>query len=189
MPRRKGVRITLLVEDRPLERFARAVLLVLGFHPREIKVEIHPSGQGSAKQWVEQQYPKEVQAYRSRASYQQIALLVGTDADEQAVTYRFGRLAEMLAAEGLDDRTDTEQIAIWAPKWNIETWILYLSGENVDEEANYRNRLGTPDYRAVARSFVERLRRPRNQDSAALPSLKVAFKETLRLEEGAGGHR
>lgn len=36
MPRKKGVRVTLLVEDEMTERFAREVLLKLGYHRGEV---------------------------------------------------------------------------------------------------------------------------------------------------------
>ncbi|HUT10117.1 MAG TPA: hypothetical protein VMY42_06445, partial [Thermoguttaceae bacterium] len=78
MARRRGVRVTVLVEDQSLERFAREVLLLLKFQRREMRFKVHPAGRGSAKQWVERQYPIEVRAYRGRANAQQIALLVGT---------------------------------------------------------------------------------------------------------------
>ncbi len=182
MARRRGVRVTVLVEDRVLERFAREVLLQLGFHRREVYVIGYPVGQGSARHWVEKRYPIEVRAYRSKANFQQIALLVGTEADEQTVAYRFRYLASKLTDAGLADRNDDERVALWVPKWNVETWILYLSSEAVDEEADYRTKLRNPNYHAVAEDFVSRFRKSHNEGSAALRSLEVAFKETRRLD-------
>jgi hypothetical protein len=182
MAQRRGVRVTVLVEDQSLERFAREVLLELGFHRHEMYVIGYPVGRGSAKQWVEKRYPIEVRAYRSKANAQQIALLVGTEADEQTVAHRFRYLASKLTDAGLADRNDDERVALWVPKWNVETWILYLSGEDVDEQANYRTKLRNPDYHAVAEDFVSSFRKSPSERSAALPSLEVAFKETRRLD-------
>ena len=182
MVRRRGVRVTLLVEDRTLERFAREVLLLLGFHRREVFVIGYPVGRGSAKQWVEKRYPIEVRAYRGKANAQQIALLVGTEADEKTAAHRFRHLASKLTDAKLADRNETERIALWVPKWNVETWILYLSGEDVDEKANYKTRLGDPDFHAVAEDFVSGFRKSHSERSAALPSLEAAFKETRRLD-------
>ena len=182
MARRRGVRVTVLVEDRALERFAREVLLVLRFHRREMRFEVHPAGRSSAKQWVEKRYPVEMRTYRSKVKFQQIALLVGTEADEQTVAHRSRNLAAKLTDAGLAGRNDDERIALWVPKWNVETWILYLSGEDVDEEANYRTKLRDPDYPAVAKAFVSRFHVSSDERTATLPSLEMAFEETRRLD-------
>ena len=182
MARRRGVRVTVLVEDRALERFVREVLLLLRFQRHEMRFVMHQAGRGSAKQWVEQRYPSEVRAHRKEAHHQQIILLVGTEADEQTVADRFRYLASKLTDAGLADRNDNERIALWVPKWNVETWFLHLSGEGVDEKKDYKTKLRNPDYRAVAREFVSRFRMSPSEHSAALPSLKVAFKETRRLD-------
>ena len=184
MVRKRGVRVTVLVEDRALERFAREVLLKLGFHRSKMRFEVHPAGCGSAKHWVERRYPIEVQAYRSKANFQQIALLVGTEADEQTVTDRFVHLASELTDADLAGRNDDERIALWIPKWNVETWICHLSGEKVDEQENYKNKAKAkkPDYRTVAEAFITGYRESRGGQAAALPSLEAAFEETRRLD-------
>lgn len=182
MARRRGVRVTVLVEDRALERFAREVLLKLKIDRRDIRSEVAPAGRGSAKQWVEQRYPIELKTHRSKAHFQQIALLVGTEADEQTVTDRLRHLAFKVTDAGFADRNETERIALWVPKWNVETWILHLSGENVDEQDNYKNEVSGPDYRAVAGAFVDSFRVSPDERSATLPSLEVAFEETRRLD-------
>jgi hypothetical protein len=182
MMRRRGVRVVLLVEDRSLERFAREVLLQLGFHRCEVRVIEYPAGRGSAKQWVEKRYPTEVKAYRREANHQQVALLVGTEADEKTVADRFRLLASKLTDAGHAERNDTERIALWVPKWNVETWILHLSGEDVGEEKNYKHKVRRPDYRTVAEAFVKSFRESPDERPATLPSLEVAFKETHRLD-------
>ncbi len=184
MTRKKGVRATLLVEDRAMERLACEVLRRLGFSSREMRVKTSPAGQGSAKQWVEKQYPTEARAYRSKASYQQIALLVGTDADEQTVQHRFDRLSSALTdvEPRVPDRAANERIAIWVPKRNVETWILHLSSGNVDEETNYKTRIGKPNYRTVSQAFVDHFRESGSEDHEVLPSLQVGFTETARLD-------
>src|SRR3954452_22214457 len=108
MPTRRGVRVALLVEDEALDRFAYCVLLVLGFHRREIRVERSPKGQGSAKQWVSRRFPNEVQAQRRKANSQNVALVVGTDADEIEVIERARELDSSLDNAGLDPRESKE---------------------------------------------------------------------------------
>ena len=111
MPTGRGVRFTVLVEDRALERFVRACLYALGVRTREIRIVPFPTGRGSAKQWIDREYPIQVQAHRRRGS-ENIALVVGTDADEQTVQQRVQRLADVLHEAGLEARTPQERIAI-----------------------------------------------------------------------------
>src|SRR5438874_2421683 len=126
MPKGCGVRFTLLVEDRALARFVRDCLLEMGAHPREIRVLPFPVGRGSGKLWIDREYPIQVQAHRRRG-FQNIALVVGTDADEQTVQQRAQQLADRLQEAGQGARTDQERVAIWIPRWNIETWLLFLN--------------------------------------------------------------
>ena len=49
MPAGRGVRFTVLVEDRALERFVRECLYALGVHNREIRIVPFPRGAGLCK--------------------------------------------------------------------------------------------------------------------------------------------
>jgi len=183
MPTGSGVRFTVLVEDKRLERFVRGCLIALGAHGREIRVVTYPVGKGSAKQWIDNQYPTEVKAHRRR-DFENIARLVETDADEQTVQQRTRRLADALREAACDARGPGEPIAIRAPKWNIETWLLFSMGADVHEGVNYKDQVGKVSYEAVAREFVERFRRWNGDPGADgnLPSLVLAFEETKRAQ-------
>ena len=156
----------------------------LGIHRSELQVSRHPSGRGSAKQWIEERYLEEVRIHRSKANHQQVALLVGTDADEQTVNQRTGNLAAVLKDAKVDPRSKKEQNVHWIPKWNAETWILYLSGQDVDEDdKDCKQRVSNPDYKQVAAAFVEQFRAIQAGESIkTLPSLEVAYRETQRFE-------
>ena len=181
MAKKKGVRVTLLVEDEALERFSREVLIDLGYSRHEIRVTNYPVGKGSAKDWVNNQYPVHVRTIRSK-SYQQLALVVGTDADEATVRERADRLVNSLENEGLAARQHQERIVLWIPKWNVETWLLYFAGDARDEDQNYRKDVTKPDYRAAGAAFVREFRSCMTDDSIdTQPSLKSAYAETKRL--------
>jgi hypothetical protein len=156
----------------------------LGVYPKEIRVLPFPVGRGSAKQWIDREYPIQVQAHRRRR-FENIALVVGTDADEQTVQQRAQQLADRLQEAGQHARDSQERIAIWIPKWNIETWLRFLGGSPVHEGVNYKNQAGTVDFQAVARGFVERFHRwVRDPDAVSnLPSLVWAFEETKRIQQ------
>ncbi len=108
-----------LSEDRTLERFVRECLHALRVQTHEIRFLSSPAGRGSAKQWIDREYPAQVQAHRRRG-FENIALVVATDADEQTVKERVQRLADVLQEAGREARASQEQIAIWVPRWHIE---------------------------------------------------------------------
>ena len=182
MVRKMGIRLTLLVEDEALERFGRQTAVKLGFHPREIRVLPYPVGRGSAKQWVEIQYPSETKLHRAKATFQNIAFLVGTDADEQTVQYRYGRLAQALQHSNLEPRGANERIVLWIPRWNIETWIVHLLGRDVNEDTDYKYQVETDDFEPATNEYVRQYRAFDPATCAALPSLKNSFAETQRLD-------
>jgi hypothetical protein len=184
MPTGSGVRFTVLVEDRPLERFVRECLYAMGVHHHEVSIVPYPAGRGSAKQWIDREYSIQVRNHRRRGSENR-ALIVGTDADEQTVLQRVQRLARVLQEAGREPRAPQERIALWVPRWNIETWLLSLSGREVDEAANYKGQAREVDIKAAAREFVRRFRLYTHDPGAEspLPSLISTFEETKRIQQ------
>jgi hypothetical protein len=71
-------------------------------------------------------------------------LIVVTDADKGTVKSRLNELQSRIS-ESKDDRVrkcrvEGENIARLIPKWSVETWILNLNGEAVDEDTPYKSR-------------------------------------------------
>jgi hypothetical protein len=96
-----------------------------------------PAGQGSAEQWVRNNFVIDVQSYRSRAA--ETKLVVMMDADTHTVEQRLRQLDESLRQAGvslIDE--DAKNVARLIPKRNIETWILCVSGRVVDEATDYK---------------------------------------------------
>jgi hypothetical protein len=185
MPKKRGVRIVVLVEDASLEAFSRKVLLKMGFSRHEVDVRDYPVGK-NAKQWVSQQYPTEVSLYRKKKHSQEVAMLVGTEADELTVQQRHNALADALRDSAQNPRANDERVVLWIPKWHIETWIYRLQdenrGENVVENESYKHKVGNPDFASVAQRFVELYHLYKQvKHTEALPSLNAAFQETTRL--------
>ena len=71
-------RFIILCEDRQQEVFARHFLVSCDVHPRRIRINISPKGQGSGEQYVRQEYPREVKLYRSKSPYLAIGLAVNS---------------------------------------------------------------------------------------------------------------
>ena len=85
---------------------------------------------------MRERYAKEVAAYRSR--FPRTALVVTVDADKGSVDDRLRQLRDALTQAHLPQRTNDERISHLIPKRNVETWILCLTGEKVDEDTDYR---------------------------------------------------
>ena len=133
----KPSQVIVLVEDDHQEMLAYRYLKKRGLRTR---IESSPSGKGSAESWVRKNFAKEVSAYRIRQAKAATALIVVIDADTHTVQGRLNQLDQALRDAG-KQRIDAgaEQIARLVPKRNVETWILCLTGQEVDEEADYKN--------------------------------------------------
>ena len=73
----RRVTIVILCEDSQHETFIRRFLKKKGWGPRDLHVVNHPPGKGSKEQWVREQFPKELEAYRERSSKTSVALCLG----------------------------------------------------------------------------------------------------------------
>jgi hypothetical protein len=142
-------------------------------------------GRGSGAQRVLNQYAVEVRAYLSRHARKWLIIVI--DADNFSVHDRLTQLAQNLR-ESQDERVrncraDSEQIARLLPKWSIETWILFLNGETVDELTRYKNlnrdwdQLTTPAAAQLNESTAQV-----NPPNDWIPSLVHGFSELRRLK-------
>jgi hypothetical protein len=104
-----------------------------------IRIVLSPSGQGSAENWVRRTFAKEVKTYRSR--HAQTKLVVIIDADTDTVQDRLKQLDQALQNTGKEPvDTRSEQIARLVPKRNVETWILCLNEQVVNEDEDYKKK-------------------------------------------------
>lgn len=140
----RGVQWVLLCEDRQHETFARRFLAKAGWSMRRLRVEMAPKGHGSAVQFVRERFPKELSAYRSKRNRLAQGLVVILDGDNQGVIGRHDELAKACQAQGVKPRENDEHVAIIVPTWNIETWLAYLNGTDVDETKSDYPRLDRP---------------------------------------------
>ncbi len=172
--------LVVLCEDRQQEVFARRFLVCCGIDPHRIYYKTSRQGRGSGEQYVREQYPVEVKAYRSKCHHLSIGLAVITDADTRTVARRQDELKRSLAAASLQDRESGERIGVFVPKRNIETWIRYLQGMSVNEEDDYSHfdRVGE-DWKDAVESLAARRGDPLPPD--APPSLQAACGELDRI--------
>ena len=131
---RRQLRGTVLVEDSRTERFFRELLVHLGFERQKLYFRPAPKGKGDTKAWIraQSQYPSEVQKLRQK-KLQQVFLITVMDGDNADPVRRKAELDSCLHDQGMGPRQANERSAIPVPTWSIETWLLALLGESVDE--------------------------------------------------------
>lgn len=135
----RRAQIVILSEDRQSEFFARAFLRSIGFESHKIRPNTAPPGIGSGAQYVRENYSKELLGYRKKSKRLSLRLIIVTDADNLPVVGRQRQLSASLASAGVPDPTPDEAVALLIPKRNIETWIFYLFGQDIDETTEYRH--------------------------------------------------
>jgi hypothetical protein len=176
----RRVQIVILCEDKRQEVFARYFLKKRGFTGL-IRAKICPPGSQAGEQYVRTQYLAEVKAYRQKRNQVSIGLVVLIDADTGTLEARLNELASVLDEDAQEKRQSNEASAIFVPKRNIETWIRYLQGETVNEEAVYAK---FKNNEAVCKTAVEDLADRCYSQSLpedAPPSLQAACGELQRL--------
>ncbi len=176
--------VIVLVEDERHKRFVVQYLRRKGYeNDRQMYFAPLPGGRGCGEQWVRENYLKYVQAYRARASRSDTALIVAIDADTETVDGRLRQLEQTLRAASEPIRTGKERIVLLVPRRNIETWIICLSGEQVDEATDYKRRPGVDDQIKPASETFFAWSRPNVQTPPhCVPSIAGAIPEIRRID-------
>lgn len=176
-----SVQVVILCEDLQQECFIRRFLMLRGYRRHDFIHKLARAGCGSAEQFVREKFPRELTAYRSRSSRAATALIVCMDADNLSVEERVKSLTKACTDCRVPFRRGGEQVCFVVPKRNIETWLAYLRGEPVDEQAVYPKY----DCQSKCQQDVERLDemcRQRKFRPDPPPSLSQACEEFRRLQ-------
>ena len=184
----KPTSVILLCEDKRTAVFVRSYLKERGVS-HGIRIHSNPSGSGF--DWVLDQYPIEVNAYRQNKGRLKIWLIVVIDADNKSVGARLNQLDTKLGqaenARLLDLRIEDESIARLVPRRNIETWILVLTGTPANEEENYKNTRNKEEWHELAiqgGKELHRWTRPNSRISeSCTDSLHRGIQELRRVED------
>ena len=173
-----GVRITLLCEDSQTDTFARRFLRHRKFRGRDIRTLPLPHGTGSGEQWVRQRYPVELWAIRA---VQNAYLIVVTDAEIGSTQARRAQLKAECEREGIPRRREDDRVLVIVPRRNIETWLAYLEGKDVDESSSYPRLSRKGDCAAHAERLHEMCHEAQRLREPAPPSLREACVEYRKL--------
>lgn len=162
-------KVILLVEDLRQDALLRRYLHRLGH--QNIRAQMVPKGKGSGEQFVRERYASEVRAIRSQMTRTRACLVAMIDADTGSTDDRRRQLERALRDADQSPRTRDEPILNLIPKRNVETWILCLNSEQVDEVTDYRHdqRVDAPAIRLAAEALFSWTR-----PNAQLPEICVA---------------
>jgi hypothetical protein len=175
-------RVVVLAEDTRQQQFVRRYLYRLGYNHYQIEFEPPVSGRGSGEQWVRARYARTVLAYRAQTKRVSTALIVVIDADKGGVATRRQQFQASLRESRVTARGDDEPVVHQIPKRNIETWVLCLTGAEVDEETDYHDRPRINEQIAPAAiAFFDGSRPSMQAPEHSIASLRSAIPEVQRL--------
>jgi len=104
------------------------------------------------------------------------------DADVGTVQDRLTQLDQALMNTGKAPVGAAERIARLVPRRNVETWILCLNGDAVDEETDYKTRNAWSRLIAKAAETLSQWTPPRGEPSElCVDSLRMGIRELGRL--------
>lgn len=179
--------VVLLCEDNLTASFLRSYLKQQGIS-RGIRVNLTRCGSGF--DWVFQQYPIEVNAYRQNKGRISSWLLVAVDADTSTVASRIERLYSSLKQSDnprlREIRVQDEKIAHLVPRRNIETWLLALIGSQTNEVDDYKRSKNRDEWLDLANPAAIQLYTWTRRNAQLPPncpeSLLRAIPELIRME-------
>lgn len=171
---KRRVQYLVLAEDVNQQNFVRHFLTAAG--RREFRALPLPAG-GSGEQHVRENFRQHFE--RTRSSVVSSLLIVVTDADTLTVEHRRGTLLATLK----EPLAATDPVTLLIPKRNIETWIRWLCGTDVDEQTDYKKvnpSIKACDVKAAADTLVKYMR-SQQKLSGTPPSLIAALSGLQRV--------
>ena len=174
---RRQVQLVLLCEDQQQEAFLRRFFSSMGWKKRQLTFKHSPLGKGSAEQFVRQEFPKEIEAYRRNRNRVGCELIAMLDGDADGVNSRLTALDEACDQASVSPRNTADHVAVFVPTWSIETWLAYLSGETVDETMRNYPRLQRPRDCGLHVDSLVKMCRERRLREPAPSSLRSACQE------------
>lgn len=175
--------IILLVEDANQENLLRRYLQRCGQDNRNMRVNRIVNSRGSGEQRVRERYASEVRELRGRFARTRTCLIAMIDADTGPTRARRVQFERALRDADEGPIEAGEPIVNLVAKRNVETWVLCLSGEGVDEETDYRHHPGvTPDsIKQAALGLYRWTRENATIPAGCVPSLVESLPEFRRM--------
>jgi hypothetical protein len=173
--------VILLGEDRRHLRFLTGLLRKLSYTNHQIRELPLPAAKGSGEQWVRKKYASEVTDFRTRSGGAATVLIVVIDADTGTVQRREQQFRDKLVAEGVRPLDPNELVVHLIPRRNLETWVTFLNGTPVTEEADYKPSVTDEQVRPAADKFYQFTRPNVVLGPHTPPSLQHGVREAGRI--------
>lgn len=205
-----GVKVVVLCEDQQTKRFMYTFLKLRGFRPHQIRIrlpeldklrrrpgfrnhQIHtrpaevrrgdeekPLMGGAGEQWVRTQYPNELKEIRDNKN---AYLIVVIDADGGTIDKRHKDLEKACEAGNILPRNKSDRNVLHIiPRRNIETWLAYLDGKNIDETTDYKQNCKKLCPKNCARHLYDMCHDDQRLRKPTPDSLQRACKEYKKLQ-------
>lgn len=175
--------IILLVEDLNQENLLRRFLHQLGHGNRQMRPVRTSPGRGSGEQFVRESYASEVRSIRSQMARTKACLIAMIDADVGSTDDRRRQFERALQDADEPRRGSKEPILNLVPKRNVETWILCLNSEVVNEADDYHRdpRVNSESIKTAAVTLYAWTRPNFALPVACVPSLRDCQPEFRRI--------
>jgi len=188
-------RYNILCEDAQTKSFIQSFLTEQGINFHRMHFNIAPSGNGCGSQYVRKYYSSEIRCLLSM-NYMKMTLIVCIDADNYLCEERVDELKSQLELDFKGEKKyqdfdyTKECIVLWIPKRQIENWIHFLEGEDIDEEVvygyNHRPKRCKEEARLLSELFQEKV----TIEKDMLPSIckaKIEYERVCGLQKGDNG--
>ena len=176
----KDYQYHVLCEDVQMRAFIQAVLAEHDVGSGKIRFSNCPPGKGCGEAFVKRELPREIEILHA-TNYNRKVLIVCTDADRFKVDERIRQLENEVKSQRLKWNRSAELVVLWVPKREIETWIHFLQGEQVDEETSYRHSGRPVSCKKEATLFSKYCQDIEEIDCSMVPSLMNAKQEYVRV--------
>ncbi len=177
-------RIIILAEDQEHQNLVRRYLIRCGHEYRSFDFIALPGSRGSGSQYVRERFPEQVAKCRETLGRRASCLLIAiTDADNQTTAAREQSLQAELAKAGHSSVAPTEPVIILIPKWQVETWIKCLLGQEVSEADRDTDKpaVSAEEIAASAQTLHNWARPNAQVGTTCVTSLRTALPRWLRI--------
>ena len=171
--RKERIQVILLCEDKQQKSFVYILLKKKGLKIGNLRVNHTPLGTGSGEKYVRKLFTQELKYYRSRRANAVFITMI--DGDTIGINGRIQQLQQECEREQIAFRRENEAVMIAVPTRNIETWIHFQNGNEVDELTSYPKLDKPSDCQSAVDKLVEMCNN--KEPIIGCPSLDAACQE------------
>ena len=171
--------VVVLCEDNNHYHFVRGFLMTK--HANATFVPRMPApGSGSGRAFVERLFHREVVETKKRSAKARTRLVVMIDGDNDTLQ----EAVQRLQSQSNSGATKEDHVVVAIPRRNVETWMSFTVGRNVDEATNYKRPGGVGITAKRAGEELAESTRAGRTACESLPALQSAYERYTRVFAG-----